>query len=70
MSSVKEPGFLALEGLDLPIPRKWKSPNYTFSELGEYQTLFSGVTNERAIGESSVNSLLSKLAIREVGSTS
>ena len=55
MSPVKEPGFLALDGSDLRIPREWKRLSYTLSELGEYQKLFGSVTSEKAIGESSVN---------------
>jgi len=63
MSPVKEPGFLALEGQTLRIPRGWGRAGYTFTELERYQELFAGVTSEKAIGESSVNYIHLKGAI-------
>ncbi|MGP1383516.1 MAG: sulfotransferase domain-containing protein [Thainema sp.] len=54
MSPVKEPRFFALEGEDL----NFCSPDELFTEnsvvtFSEYCNLFSGVTNELAIGEAS-----------------
>ncbi|MBZ8182773.1 sulfotransferase [Oscillatoria salina] len=53
MSPVKEPGFFALEGQ----PSTAKTRSYQIANLVEYQGLFRGVKEEKAIGEASVKYL-------------
>ncbi len=57
MSSNKEPKFFALEGVDLdsftgPGDASWLK-NTTITDLSEYEELFEGVKQEKAIGEAS-----------------
>ncbi|NMG60155.1 sulfotransferase [Geitlerinema sp. P-1104] len=57
MSRNKEPKFFALEGADLdsftgPGDASWLK-NQTITDLGNYETLFEGVKDEKAIGEAS-----------------
>ncbi|MEB3230035.1 MAG: sulfotransferase [Leptolyngbyaceae bacterium] len=60
MSPVKEPNFFALEGEVLDDPR------VTVTDLPSYQGLFTGVTDEVAIGEASVRYLYSPKAAARI----
>jgi len=68
MSPVKEPSFFAPEKEDggLYIPEIGRSPRNIVSDMEDYQALFAGVKNEKAIGEASVAYLMRPRAAEKI----
>jgi hypothetical protein len=68
MSPIKEPNFFGVEGesMIMPSPTGIRSRGFTVWQFHKYALLFSGVTNQRAIGEGSTLYITSPLAARRI----
>lgn len=65
MPPFKEPRFFAYDPAD-PNHNSENGLNFPIRTLDEYQALFSGVTNEKAIGEASPHYMISPVAPRHI----